>query len=118
MRAKDRRGRRGEDLAAARLQELGIRVLERNWRSRLGELDIIGAIDDALVICEVKTRSSVRFGRPLEAVTEAKVQRMQRLAFQWCALHGVRPPRLRIDVVEVLLAPGRPPVVDHHPGVA
>jgi putative endonuclease len=116
-RPKDLLGRRGEDLAAAHLEHEGVLLIERNWRCPDGELDIIGAEDDALVICEVKTRTSTRFGTPLEAVDEAKVQRMQRLAHVWCREHRVHPPRIRYDVVEVLAPRDTEPVITYHRGV-
>ena len=62
MRAKDARGRLGEELAAAHLIAQGLIVLDRNWRCDVGEVDIVAREGDALVICEVKTRSSRRFG--------------------------------------------------------
>jgi putative endonuclease len=69
------------------------------------------------VVCEVKTRTSTRFGTPLEAVDEAKVRRLQRLGFAWCAAHDLRPASVRIDVVEVLAPRGAEPVLTHHRGV-
>jgi putative endonuclease len=116
-RQKDRLGRHGEDLAVQHLVHEGVLLIARNWRCPEGELDIIGAEGDALVICEVKTRTSTRFGTPLEAVTEAKVQRMQRLAHIWCREHRVHPPRIRYDVVEVLAPGDAEPVITYHRGV-
>lgn len=116
-RPKDRLGRRGEDLAAEHLEQEGVQLIERNWRCEDGELDIIGAEGDALVICEVKTRTSLRFGTPLEAVTESKMSRMQRLALRWCREHQVYPPRIRYDVVEVLAPRDAAPVITYHRGV-
>jgi putative endonuclease len=112
VRAKDVRGRLGEDLAAAHLTGQGLVVLERNWRCDLGELDIVARDGDALVVCEVKTRSSRRFGDPLEAVTPAKATRLRRLAARWVAEHQVRPHQIRIDLVGIVLGPGGPEI-DH-----
>lgn len=112
MRAKDVRGRLGEDLAAAHLTDQGMVVIERNWRCDLGELDIVAREGDSLVVCEVKTRSSRRFGDPLEAVTQAKATRLRRLAARWVAEHQVRPREIRIDLVGIVLAPGGPEI-DH-----
>jgi putative endonuclease len=106
MRAKDVRGRLGEDLAAAHLISQGLIVLDRNWRCEVGEIDIVAKDGDALVVCEVKTRSSVRFGHPLEAITPAKAARLRRLAACWVREHRVRPSEVRIDVVAVLLVEG------------
>ena len=93
-------------------------VLDRNWRCELGEIDLVLRDGHTLVVCEVKTRSALRFGSPLEAVTEAKAARLRRLAARWLD----RPrgaPRRRPD------RPGRRaaaraaarPEVDHVRGV-
>jgi putative endonuclease len=116
-RPKDLLGRHGEDLAAEHLEHEGVLLIERNWRCSEGELDIIGAEDDALIICEVKTRTSTRFGTPLEAVNDAKIHRMQRLAQLWCRERRVHPPRIRYDVVEVLAPRDAEPVITYHRGV-
>lgn len=113
MRAKDVRGRFGEQLAVDHLQAQGLVVLDRNWRCDIGELDIVARDGDTLVVCEVKTRSGTDYGSPLEAVTEAKAARLRRLAGRWLHDHGVRPAGVRIDVVGVLRRPRGPAVVHH-----
>ena len=80
-------GRAGEEAAAAWYEERGYRVLDRNWRCRDGELDLVLSGPAALVFCEVKTRSSLAFGAPAEAVTRTKQVRLRRLAAQWLAAH-------------------------------
>jgi putative endonuclease len=110
MRAKDARGRQGEELAAAYLIGQGLIVLDRNWRCDLGEVDIVAREGDSLVICEVKTRSSRRYGSPLEAVTPAKAARLRRLAACWVRAHQVRPHQIRIDLVGIVLAGGDPEI--------
>lgn len=99
MNAKDELGLRGEQLAAEYLERAGLRILDRNWRCAQGEIDIVAAERQVLVVCEVKTRSGVQFGTPLEAVTRAKQKRLRRLAFQWLAANGVLFDEVRIDVV-------------------
>lgn len=113
MAAKDDLGRRGEDLAVEYLQERGLVVLARNWRCRDGELDVVATEDDRLVVCEVKTRSSTRFGEPAEAVTPRKAHRIRRVAGAWLAAHRVPWVEVRFDVLAVLLEPGRPATVRH-----
>ncbi len=110
MRAKDVRGRLGEDLAAAHLISQGLIVLDRNWRCEVGEIDIVAKEGDALVVCEVKTRSSARFGHPLEAITSTKTARLRRLAACWIREHRVRPFEIRIDVVGIILGAGEPEI--------
>jgi putative endonuclease len=66
---KDDLGRTGEQVAAEYLERAGLRVLDRNWRSATGEIDIVATERRVLVVCEVKTRSGTGFGTPLEAIT-------------------------------------------------
>jgi putative endonuclease len=117
MRAKDALGRYGEQVAERHLVEQGMVVLDRNWRCELGEIDLVARDGDALVVCEVKTRSGLGYGHPLEAVTARKLARLRRLAARWVHDHGVRPPIIRLDVVGVLSRPPGPAVVDHVRGV-
>ena len=107
MNAKDLLGQQGEQLAADFLTKNGLVVLDRNWRCAQGEIDIVAADRRTLVICEVKTRSGVRFGTPLEAVSRQKAWRQRRLAALWLRQQGVLYDQIRIDVVGVLrTAPG------------
>ena len=84
----------------------GYEVVARNWRSRQGELDVVAMKGRVLVFCEVKTRSSATFGEPFEAVTRAKQTRIRKLAARWLRERGpalgVRPARIRFDVVSIL----------------
>ncbi|MQY03010.1 YraN family protein [Actinomadura macrotermitis] len=105
-------GARGEEAAAGYLAGLGWRLIERNWRCREGELDIIAHDGRQYVVCEVKTRRSVRFGDPVEAVGDGKAARLRRLALRWAASHGVRGADVRIDVLG-LVAEGDGFVLDH-----
>jgi putative endonuclease len=112
MRVKDAVGRFGEQLAAEQLAADGLVLLERNWRCPDGELDIVAMEGDVLVFVEVKTRSSVAFGDPAEAVGVAKAARLRRLALRWLAGHPERYwPELRFDVVAIVrCVPGGPTV--------
>ncbi|HEX6423775.1 MAG TPA: YraN family protein [Acidimicrobiales bacterium] len=82
---RQRLGARGEQLAADWYVARGYRLVARNWRCREGELDLVVARDGELVFCEVKTRSSDRFGTPAEAVTPAKQRRLRVLAARFLA---------------------------------
>lgn len=102
MKPKDLLGRQGEELAAKFLTEAGLEILERNWRCKDGEIDIVAADGNVLVVCEVKTRSGVGFGSPLEAVTRQKARRLRRLAVLWVRERGLICEQIRIDVIGVL----------------
>ncbi len=96
-------GAYGERVAAQRLVDEGMVLVDRNWRCELGEIDIVLRDGDVLVFCEVKTRTSTRFGHPLEAVGATKGARLRRLAARWLVDHDAHPREVRIDVVGVLL---------------
>ncbi|MGW2029906.1 YraN family protein [Streptomyces argyrophylli] len=118
--ARNGLGKYGEDLAARRLAEQGMTILERNWRSgRSGEIDIVARDGDALVVCEVKTRRGGGYEHPMAAVTPAKAARLRALAEHWLQAHGGAPPGgVRIDLVGVLLPRRGAPSVEHARGVA
>ncbi|MFJ2617767.1 YraN family protein [Glutamicibacter sp. NPDC087344] len=99
-------GDRGEAAAAEFLIAAGYWILERNWRCRFGELDLVARDPaGALAAVEVKTRSSMRFGTGFDAVHPAKFARLQRLLIAWCQAHGSYCPAPRVDVIEVYPAP-------------
>lgn len=100
-----RLGRRGEELAARHLRRLGHEILDRNWRSPSGrgELDIVTLLEERVIAVEVKTRSSVAFGHPFEAIRRAKLERLYRLGWEWCAVNGMAGRLARVDVIAVLL---------------
>ncbi len=91
--ARNALGKVRRGLAARRLTESGMTVLQRNWRSgRAGEIDIVARDGDALVVCEVKTRRTGAFEHPMAAVTPVKAQRLRGLAERWLQEHGGAPP--------------------------
>ena len=110
--ARQRRGRQGEDLAARWYSEHGYEIVARNWRSRQGEIDLVATSAGIVVFCEVKARTSDRFGTPAEAVTRDKQRRIRRLAREWLAQTRTRAPRVRFDVVSVRLGARTGPVVE------
>lgn len=109
----------GERLAADFLERAGLTVIDRNWRGESGEIDLVALEADELVFVEVKTRSSLRLGDPLEAIDERKLQRLRRLSFEWCRANSARARGLRprIDAVGVLVV-GNQTLVDHIRGAA
>jgi putative endonuclease len=114
---KDLLGQQGEQLAAKFLTDAGLSVLGRNWRCTLGEIDIVALDGRTLVVCEVKTRSGVRFGTPVEAITRQKAQRLRRLAVAWVRAHGLVFDQIRIDVIGVLRAASGDFSIEHVRGV-
>ncbi len=110
-------GAYGETLAARHLVERGMVLLDRNWRCRDGEVDLLLRDGDVLVACEVKTRSSLECGTPHEAVDAAKVARLRRVAEQWVHEQAVTPRDIRVDLAAVLRPPRGPSVVEHVVGV-
>lgn len=110
-------GSYGERLAARHLLEQGMVLLDRNWSCDAGEIDLVLRDGDVLVICEVKTRTSVDFGGPLEAVNEVKLRRLRRLGVRWLQEHRVRAPEVRFDMVGVVRPRRGPSVVEHVRGI-
>jgi putative endonuclease len=101
VRVSDALGRFGEETAARHLERAGLVILDRNWRCVSGELDIVARDGGCLVFCEVKTRSSVAFGTPAEAVGPVKAARIRRLAASWLDGHPQGGAPVRFDVVAV-----------------
>jgi putative endonuclease len=106
MAAKDDLGRRGENLATDHLLATGYSIIERNWRCSQGEIDIVAFRNGEIVFVEVKTRSSLAYGHPLEAITVAKLARLRRLAGAWCRAHPDVRAEVRIDAIAIV-APTR-----------
>jgi putative endonuclease len=98
-------GRSGETLACEELARRGYAILDRRYRTRAGEIDIICRDGDVLVFTEVKTRRSRRYGAPAEALTVAKRRQVAAMAADWLARHRVRPTRCRFDVVSICIDP-------------
>jgi putative endonuclease len=94
-------GQLGEDAAAAWYTAAGYEILDRNWRVREGELDLVARGSGAVVFCEVKTRRSDAFGLAAEAVTVRKQHRLRMLAGRWLAAHDTSAPSFRFDVAAV-----------------
>jgi putative endonuclease len=107
-------GRRGEDLAAQHLTAAGWTVLDRNWRCREGEIDLVGRdVDGTVVFVEVKTRRTAAFGEPAEAVSPAKARRLRVLAGRWLLAHPSGGTPLRFDVISIVQPRGAAPAVRH-----
>ncbi|MCE1178800.1 MAG: YraN family protein [Micrococcales bacterium] len=107
----------GEDLAARFYRDRGATVLDRNWRCRDGEIDLVVLDGATLVVCEVKTRRNTAFGDPVEAVTWRKAARLRRLAAAWLAEQERSVADVRIDVIGVLVPRRGEVLVRHVAGV-
>ena len=106
-------GTEGEDAVTRWYVDAGYEIVDRNWRCREGELDVVVSRGSLLVFCEVKTRRTNAFGIPAEAFTIAKQRRLRTLALRWLDAHPrVRASTLRFDVASVLAERGRDPVID------
>ncbi|MCZ7530667.1 MAG: YraN family protein [Acidimicrobiia bacterium] len=113
-RSPDRRhalGAAGERLVADRYVARGFEIIDRNWRCRDGELDLVARNGRTIVFCEVKTRTSTAFGAPAEAVTREKQRRLRRLAGRWLEETGTHGADVRFDVASVLWPTGGEPTV-------
>jgi putative endonuclease len=98
-------GKMGEDLAETYLIKLGYMILERNFRCREGEIDIICLKNDTLICIEVKARTSSFRGQPYEAVSPFKVLKIKRALHVYLATHFIQHSSLQIDVLSLLLEP-------------
>lgn len=116
MRATEALGRYGEELAVRTLRAQGMTVIDRNWRCREGEIDVVARDGSALVFCEVKTRRGSDYGTPAAAVDVHKLARLRRLAGAWLAAHTEHALELRIDVVAITVDRGAPRI-EHLRGV-
>jgi len=99
--ARQRCGHAGETLAEGLLTRAGYRIVERNYRNRLGEIDIVAKDGDTLVFVEVKSRRSGRFGSAKLAVTEAKQKKISRMALAYLKAFGTTAVKARFDVVAI-----------------
>ncbi len=99
-------GHDGESAVAEWYEQRGAVVVDRNWRCRSGELDLVVVDGVCVVFCEVKTRRSTRYGSPFDAVGYDKQRRLRRLAGEWLRAHDVAAPEIRIDVASVIVSGG------------
>lgn len=92
-------GKKAEDYAISLLKKTSYKVLDRNFHSRFGEIDIIAIKDGVLIFVEVKARWSAKFGTPEEAVTPGKIQKIVKTAQYYYMTHKNLPEKQRIEVV-------------------
>ena len=116
MRAKDAVGAYGERVAVRWLEDEGYVLLDRNWRCRAGELDVVVVRGGVVVFVEVKCRRSASFGDPLVSVTPAKAARVRAAAAAWLAEHDLAEAAVRFDVVSVVRPVSGPTALEHVEG--
>ncbi|MEJ3717550.1 YraN family protein [Paenibacillus polymyxa] len=115
-RSKDQRkakGAMGEEAAALFLENLGYRILERNWRCRSGEIDLIAKQEHILVFIEVRSRSSSKYGTPAESVTPRKITQVRQTAAVYLHMNGMGDAPIRFDMISVRLSDETAVVTDH-----
>ncbi|NLC77384.1 MAG: YraN family protein [Clostridia bacterium] len=100
-------GKEGEELAVKYLEEQGYKILARNYRCPLGEIDIIACDNEDLVFIEVKTRTSLKFGLPVESITKSKQFRIRKIALRYLAETRPVYNKYRFDVVSIILKNGK-----------
>lgn len=108
-------GKKGEDLACAFLLSHGYIILERNYRIRLGEIDVICKKGPEMVFLEVKTRRSQTYGSPEESVTPRKQEHIRRVALAYLKQYRLTDQAIRFDVITVLFQ-GNQPLINHIEG--
>lgn len=101
MTNKRRFGDLGEEYAVGLLKKNGYKIIDRNFRTKFGEIDMVALQDDNLVFVEVKTRWSKKYGAPEEAVTPRKIARIKRAAQIYMWENKNLPKKLRIDIVAI-----------------
>ena len=108
----------GENFTTQFLVDRNYQILDRNWRAREGEIDIVALSPDGkIVFVEVKTRSSVAYGDPLEAISNDKAMRIQRLALAWLATHQRLGGDFRIDAAGILVSRAGAITIDYREGI-
>jgi putative endonuclease len=108
--ARQTLGKRGEELACAALEARGYMVIERRYRTRAGEIDVVARSGDTLVFVEVKARQDRSFGVPAAAVTPQKQRRLVLMATEYLHHHRLEDWPCRFDVVAVEMGKGEPEV--------
>lgn len=95
-------GKQGEEFATGFLIKKGYKIKERNYKSTLGEIDIIALSGETIVFIEVKTRSSLKFGLPFEAVTKKKQHQISKTALHYMSKMKISETAARFDIVSVI----------------
>ena len=108
--ARSNLGTRGEALAAAHLEGLGMCIARRNYRTRYGEVDLVAQEGDTLVFVEVKTRRGSSYGTPEESVTPRKLDHLAKTAAVYLQEHGLEQSAWRVDLIAIKLGKDGPAI--------
>jgi len=106
------RGELGEDLACATLAKSGVRILARNFRCKIGEIDVVGLVGDTLVFVEVRSRSRSDLGLPAESVGYKKQQKLRKIAVYYLIVADKVNAPCRFDVVSIVYGRANEAAVD------
>jgi putative endonuclease len=107
-------GARGEKLAARFLKRRGYKIIQRNYRCKLGEIDIIAQQDKTIVFVEVRTKQTERFGAPQYSITATKRRQISKVALSYIREKRLMGQSCRFDVMAVIFSPeSRKPRIDH-----
>ena len=106
-------GKQGEEIAAAYLQKKGFIIKQKNYRQKVGEIDIIAQEGNVLVFVEVKTRTTLQFGQPYEAITHKKQKQLRRVAEDYLSRNKKLSTIVRFDVISILMNSNTPPTIEH-----
>ncbi|OGU85044.1 MAG: YraN family protein [Ignavibacteria bacterium RBG_16_35_7] len=109
-------GDKGEDLAVELLESKSYTIIKRNYRYGKGEIDIIAKDpqEEGLVFIEVKSRKSLEYGSPEEAITKNKIKQLKRIAELYLYENEIKEILCRFDVIAILMLPGEKPQIEHY----
>lgn len=109
-------GDEGEDFAVELLESKGYSIVKRNYRYGKGEIDIIAKDpkEEGLVFIEVKSRKSLEYGSPEEAITKNKIKQLKRIAELYLYENEIKELLCRFDVIAILMLPGEKPQIEHY----
>ena len=105
-----KRGRMGECIALKYLEQKGYTIITSNYHTRYGEIDIIAKDQETLAFVEVKARSSMRYGRGVEAVTESKQEKLRKTALLFLQEKGLGDHAMRFDVIDIMFGDDKPDI--------
>src|SRR5262245_18608929 len=116
MTVREAVGAYGERVAVRALEDAGYAILDRNWRSRAGELDVVAMRGGVVVFVEVKCRRTASYGPPSLALMPTKITHLRAAAVAWLAAHCLEDAAVRFDVISVLRPFTGPALVEHVEG--